>query len=549
MTSKASFHRQAIDLGLVLCFSFFFTASGLAQQDDRFDVLIRGGRIVDGAGNPWFRGDVAIRGDRIVAMGHLPRAMAKRTIDAAGQIVAPGFIDMHNHSRREMFEVPNGENYIRQGATTIIEGNDGSSPLPLKPFFEKIEQSKLAINCGSFIGHGSIRREVIGSVDRKATPQEMDQMRRLVKQGMEQGALGISSGLFYIPGAFAPTEELIELSKVAAEYGGIYISHMRDEAAGLLESVRETIEIGEKGGLPTQMTHHKAIGAANWGRSLDSLKRVEEARARGVDVSIDQYPYTASYTGTAALFPQWAQEGGREKLLARLKDPATRARIKADIAERIKLDRGGGDPKNVQLSLCDWDPGLDGKTLADVTRDRGREVTFENAAETAMEIQQAGGCKAVYHAMQEQDVERIMQYPGTMIASDGGILIFGKGVPHPRNYGTFPRVLGRYVREKRILRLEDAVRKMTSLPAQRVGLFDRGLLRPGMKADIAIFDPDKVIDRAQFGKPHQYAEGVSYVLVNGVLVLDNGKMTDARPGAVLYGAGRKANSQVDGPEV
>ncbi len=513
------------------------------QTVQAFDILIRNGRILDGAGNPWFRGDVGIRGDRIVALGHLPGASARRTIDARQQIVAPGFIDVHNHSREAMFEVPGGENFIRQGVTSIIEGNDGSSPIPLAPFFEKIEATHIAVNVGAFLGHGSVRREILGAADRKATPEELDQMRRLVRQGMEQGAMGLSTGLFYIPGAFAPTEEVVELARVAGQYGGMHISHMRDEAAGLLDSARETIRIGEEGGLPTQLTHHKAMGKANWGQTAESLKLVEEARRRGVDVSVDQYPYTASHTGTGALFPPWSQAGGREKMLERFQDPPTRARIKADVARRIEVDRGGGDPANIQFSHCDWDATLDGKTLADVTRARGREVNFENAAETVIEIQQAGGCQAVYHAMDEQDVVRVMQYPGTMIASDGGIHVFGEGVPHPRYYGTFPRVLGRYVREKGVLRLEDAVRKMTSLPAQRIGQFDRGLIRPGMKADVTIFDPDRIIDRAEFGNPHQYAEGVSYVLVNGVVVLDDAKMTPARPGQVLYGPGRKPKAQ------
>lgn len=531
-----SFAIKSLLVGLLV-----LGGSDLSAQTETYDTIIRNGRIIDGAGNPWFLGDVAIRGDEIVGVGKIGDAAAKHTIDAAGKIVAPGFIDVHNHSRRQMFRVPNGENFIRQGVTTVVEGNDGSSPVPLAPFFEKVKQTHLAVNFASFIGHGSVRRAVIGEEDRRATLEEMDRMKALVKEGMVQGALGLSSGLFYIPGAFASTEEVIELSKMAALHGGIYISHMRDESAGLLNSVRETIEIGEKGGLPTQLTHHKVIGAGNWGQSVETIQLVEAARKRGVDVSIDQYPYTASFTGSAALFPQWAQEGGHQKLLERLKNPATRRKIKAEVAQRIEVDRGGGDPQNVQLAFCEWDTTLNGKSLADVTRDRGRVSTFENAAETAIEIQQAGGCRAIYHAMNEQDVERIIQYPGTMIASDGGILVFKEGVPHPRNYGTFPRVLGQYVREKGLLRLEDALRKMTSLPAQRVQLFDRGLLRPGMKADISIFDEEKILDRAEFGKPHQYAEGISHVLVNGVVVLDNGKMSPARPGTVLYGPGRRVD--------
>ena len=533
-------HRLALAVLILFCIG---AAPVRAQSNQPFDVIIRNGRILDGAGNPWFRGDVGIRGDRITAVGSLRGATARRTIDAKQQIVAPGFIDVHNHSRRAMFETPNGENFIRQGVTSIIEGPDGSSPIPLGGFFEKVASTHIAVNVGAFIGHGSVRQEIIGMVDRDATPQELDQMRRLVRQAMEQGAMGMSSGLFYIPGNFAPTEELVELAKVAAEYGGIYTSHMRDESTGLLDSVRETIRIGEEGGLPTQITHHKATGRANWGQTAASLQLIEEARQRGVDVSVDQYPYTASHTGTGAIFPQWAQEGGHEQFLKRIADPATKARIKAEVAHLIDVDRGAGDPKNIQFAQCTWDSSLDGKTLADATRDRGREVNFENAAETAIEIQAAGGCRAIYHAMSEEDVVRVMQYPGTMIASDGAIHVFGEGVPHPRYYGTFPRVLARYVREKGILRLEDAVRRMTSLPAQRIGQFDRGLIRLAMKADVTIFDPDRIIDRSEFGDSHHYSEGVSYVLVNGVVVLDDGKMSGQRPGQVLMGPGRVVESQ------
>ena len=531
--------RRPIALGLFLLALSLSTPARIgAQETEPYDLLIRNGRIVDGAGNPWHRADIAVRDDRIAAIGRLGEVPAKRVIDANNHIVSPGFIDMHNHGRRGIFKVPTAENYIRQGVTSIIEGNDGGSPIPLREMFEKLEAADIAVNIGSFVGHGSIRREVIGNADRKATEEELDQMRRIARQAMQEGALGLSTGLFYVPGVFAPTEELVALGKIAAEYGGMHISHMRDEAGGLLDSVRETIEIGEKGGLPTQLTHHKAIGPPNWGDSTKTLQLVDEARARGVDVSIDQYPYTASSTGSAAIYPAWIQEGGREKMVARLKDPALKERITKETIHSIRTNRGGGDPSNVQFAFCKWDTSLNGKTLADVTRDRGREVTVENAATTAVEIEIAGGCKTVYHAMNEEDVARIMQYPGTMISSDGEIPVFGEGILHPRSYGTYPRVLGRYVREKGLLRLEDAVRKMTSLPAQRVGQFDRGLLRPGMKADITIFDEQRIIDRAEFGRPHQYAEGVLFVIVNGELVLDDGQITEARPGQVLYGPGR-----------
>jgi dihydroorotase/N-acyl-D-amino-acid deacylase len=310
---------------------------------------------------------------------------------------------------------------------------------------------------------------------------------------------------------------------------------MRDEAAGILTSVEETIRIGEEGRLPAQITHHKIIGTPNWGRSADTLRLVDEARGRGVDVTVDQYPYTASSTGTAALFPQWALAGGGPQFLARLQDPASRARIVGEIVGRIRFDRGGGDPKNVVMAYCPDQPELVGKDLGQITRERGREPTPENAAETAIEIQQKGGCSAVFHAIAESDLERILQYPFTMIGSDGEIPEFGRGAPHPRSYGTFARVLGRYVRERRVLRLEDAVRKMTSLPANRLGLADRGLLRPGMKADLAIFDPNTIADMATFAEPHQYAEGVRHVMVNGRFVLLDGKLTEERPGSVLYG--------------
>ncbi len=307
-----------------------------------------------------------------------------------------------------------------------------------------------------------------------------------------------------------------------------------------LNSVKETIAIGEIGGLPTQVTHHKIIGQANWGKSVETLQLIEEARRRGVDASLDQYPYTASSTGIqAALFPAWAQEGGRAPILARLQDPATRAKIKAEAARLIREERGGGDPKNVVLSRCDWDTSLAGKNLAEVARLRGAEPTVENAAEAGLWVVEKGGCQAVFHAISEPDLERILRYPGTMIGSDGEIPNFGKEAPHPRSYGTFARVLNVYVRERKTITLEDAVRKMTTLPAQRLGLADRGLLRPGMKADVAVFDPERVRDPATYEKPHQYAEGFSCVIVNGEIVFDGNAMTPARPGKVLYGPALK----------
>lgn len=508
-----------------------------AQQPASYDLIIRNARVLDGTGSPWYRADLAVRGDTIARIAIRIEAPAARTIDVRGQIAAPGFIDIHSHARAGIFAVPTAENYLRQGVTTIIEGPDGSSPIPLKPFLEKVAAARVTVNFGTFIGQGSVRDEVVGPVNRKATPDEVEKMRALVRGGMTEGAFGLSTGLFYVPGVFTPTAEVIELARVAGTMGGIHISHMREETSKVLDSVRETIEIGEKGGLPTQVTHHKIIGKANWGRTVDTLRLIDEARARGVDATLDQYPYTASATAIeSALVPAWALEGGSEATLKRIKDAGSRADILAETIRLLQEERGGGDPQNVQLSRCQWNPSLDGKRLGDVTKGRGLEPTFRNAADTVLWIVENGGCGGIYHAIDEQDLQRVLRHPATMIASDGGVPVFGQASPHPRSYGTFSRVLGRYVRELKVLTLEDAVRKMTSFPAQRLGLQDRGILREGMKADIALFDPATVRDRATFEQPHQYSEGVSLVLVNGEVVFENGAVTAARPGRILYGA-------------
>jgi dihydroorotase/N-acyl-D-amino-acid deacylase len=509
-------------------------AAAVAQN---YDIVIRNGRVVDGTGGPWHVVDVAIRGDRIAAMGQLAEARAGRVIDATGLVVSPGFIDIHSHARRGIVETPSAENYIRQGVTTAIEGPDGGSPLPIGEFLKQVGEVRPAINFGLMVGQGTVRSNVMGTVNRAATAPELERMEELVRQAMREGAFGLSTGLFYVPGNFTPTAEVVALARVAGESGGMHISHMREEASHVLDSVRETIRIGEEGHLPTQVTHHKIIGKANWGASRETLGAIEAARARGVDVTIDQYPYTASSTGTAALFPQWSLEGGARELNQRLDDPAVRARIKTEIARRIRDDRGGGDPKNVVMASCAHDASLAGKSLAKIADERGLTPTIENAAETAIDIQRKGGCQAVYHAIDEEDVERILRYPFTMVASDGGIPVFGEGVPHPRNYGTFARVLARYVREKHAITLEDAVRKMSSLVAARLGLTDRGILRPGMKADLAVFDAAAVQDKATFPEPHRYAAGFRHVLVNGKLTLFDGEMTGERGGTVLYGPG------------
>jgi dihydroorotase/N-acyl-D-amino-acid deacylase len=369
--------------------------------------------------------------------------------------------------------------------------------------------------------------------DRDPTPEELERMKQMVDQAMKEGAFGLSTGLKYVPGAFAKTEEVIALAAVAGRYGGIHISHMREEGLELIESVHETIRIGEEGILPTQITHHKVVGATMWGSSKKTLALVDEARARGVDVTLDQYPYTASSTSLSIIFPAWSLEGDQEQRLARLKDPEQRARIKEGVIHNIKLDRGGGHPSNIVVSRCSWDPSLNGKNLAEILELQGRTVSIEEAAELALELQEKGGVGGIFHAMNEEDVQRIMQYPHTMIASDGGIVAPGEGVPHPRNYAAFARVLGHYARDLGVLTFPDAVRKMSGLPAQRLGLKDRGVIREGAFADMAVLEVDEISDRAEFGNPHQYATGTVHVFVNGVGVIMEGEVTGARPGRAL----------------
>lgn len=512
---------------------------GLAQ--DRFDILIRGGHVIDGTGNPWYEADVGITGERIVRIGDLDGATAGTEIDATGLIVAPGFIDPHTHALNGIFQVPNAESALLQGVTTLTEGNDGSSPFPIDEHYREIEALGISPNWSVFVGQGTVRSLVIGEEDRDPTAAELQRMKDMIAEAMEDGALGISTGLFYVPGSFTSTEEVIELSRVAAQYGGIYISHMREEAYQLLDSVQETIRIGEEADIPVQMTHHKVIGVENFGASVDSLRMVDEARARGIDITIDQYPYTASQTGITALIPQWAQEGGREQMLARINSPETNRTIKDEVVAKILYDRGGGDPKNVFISRNSWDPTMAGKNLAELTMEAGMEPTPENAAEVVFDIVRGGGATAVYHAIGPDDVDRIMQHPATAIGSDGPIGVFGEGAPHPRQYGTFARVLGYYTRERGILTLEQAVRKMSSQTAIRLGIHDRGVVTEGYFADLAIFDADEISDRATFENPHQYATGMKYVLVNGEIVVRDGAHTGARPGKILYGPGYTDN--------
>jgi len=518
---------------LISSLIFVVPVSAQPAGDCLLTVILEGGSVYDGRGSEPQVADVGLLGDRIEAIGDLSHCAAGRRLDATGLAVVPGFVDIHSHGTRGVFDVPLAENLTRQGVTTAIGGPDGSSPYPIGEYLARLDATPSAVNFGLMVGHGTIRREVLGNVDRAPSTRELEAMSDMVADAMAEGAFGLSSGLKYPPGTYADTDEVIALARVAGEAGGIYISHMREEGLAVLDAVRETIRIGEEGGLPTQITHHKVLGAPMWGRSVDTLALIDEALARGVDVSLDQYPYTASSTGISILFPAWSLAGTREDLLARLDDPDARRRIRDGIVVNLRDDRGGDDPDNVVLARCGWDPSLNGMSLADVLTVQDREVSLTTAAELTMELQTEGGCSGIFHAMQEEDVRRIMQHPQTMIASDGGILAPGEGVPHPRNYGAFARVLGHYSRDEGVLGLPEAIRKMTSLPATRLDLVDRGVLEAGAYADVAVLDLDAVEAPATFKEPHQYSTGAVHVFVNGVAVILDGETTGTRPGRAL----------------
>jgi N-acyl-D-aspartate/D-glutamate deacylase len=504
-----------------------------------FDLLIRGGTIVDGTGAARFAGDVAVSGDRIVAVegpGILGAAGAADLIDAEGLIVAPGFIDHHAHVQTSIDRYPLAENFTRQGITTILASlHSGDQPWPFGEYLDSLE---VAPNIGFFAGHTWTRRRVLGNDNRAPTPTELDEMRTLVDQTMREGALGLATGLLYVPANFAETEEVIALAEVAARHGGIYVTHMRDEATGLLDSVAESIRIGREAGIPVQIQHHKAVGETQWGWSELTLEMIDSARAEGLDVTLDQYPYTASSTSSAVLFPQWALAGGRDDFAARIADPAQRAAIEEQMYEIFTRQRGGNDIARVQFRTVSSMPAYNGRTLADLARDRGMPMTVASGIALVIELQLQGGFSAIYHAMSEEDVTRIMRHPYSMFDTDGDNVSYGIGHPHPRSYGTFPRILGRYVRERGVISLEEAIRKMTSLSADQIGQSERGRIAEGMYADITVFDGDTIIDRATYTDPHQYSVGVLHVIVNGVPVMRDAALTGEKPGRVLRGPAR-----------
>ena len=523
--------------GLIFCLLKINNAileASLSRKEvsvESFDILILGGRVMDGTGNPWIREDIGIREGQIVAIGALEDASAERVIEANNLYVVPGFIDSHSHAAEGLSRdgLQQGQPMLAQGVTTVMINPDGGGVVDLVSQRAELEKNGLGVNVVQLIGHGSVRREVLGMEDRVPTPRELTRMSELVREGMLSGAFGLSSGLFYAPGSYAETEELIVLAKVVSEFGGVHTSHIRDESnysIGVVKAVQEIIEISETAELPGIVTHMKALGPDSWGKSVASTIEIDEARARGVEIFTDQYPYEASSTSvTGALIPRWAQVGGDAEMKKRIENTVTRTRLLTDVRENIRR-RGG--PASLQVSRFAPDQDLEGRNLETIAQ--RWDLSPEEAA---LALAGRSRTSLVSFNMSEADVAHIMRRPYTMTSSDGGLVAIGEGKPHPRNYGAFARKLSRYVFEKGIIEFEFAVRSMTSLPARVFRVPNRGVLREGAWADIAIFDPTLIKDTATYTEPHQLAKGMSYVLVNGVVVVDDGEFTSALPGKVL----------------
>ena len=529
---------------LIVFFSLLLPSNlSAVPESEQFDMVITNARIVDGTGNPWFRGSIGIKNGRIVKVGQFPffqfeasRASDPRVIDAHGQIVAPGFIDVHTHVE-DVYNNPKAENFIRMGVTSLITGNCGGSELDIKEFLGRIKTKPLAVNLATLVGHNTVRSKAMGLDDRPPTAEEQAKMDALVEQAMKDGAVGFSTGLEYLPGMFAKTNEIVELAKVAQKYGGVYATHMRNEGIDVKKSIAESLTIGEQANIPVEISHFKIADKNGWGQSGETLGMVRAAREKGMTVTVDQYSYTASSTNLDVRLPNWAVAGGRAEGRKRIADPETRKKIVEDMKKNLK-EKGFKDYNFAYVASYAPKPEFNGKNIAEIAKIARGKDKVDDQIDQILEMYDKGGAGMVYRTMSETDVKNIMREPFTMIASDSSVREFGVGNPHPRGYGNNARVLGHYVRDEKLITLEDAIRKMTSLPAQTFNLRDRGLIREGLAADLVIFDDAKIADLATFDKPHQYAVGISSVIVNGEMVYDGANMTGKMSGQALYGNGR-----------
>jgi N-acyl-D-amino-acid deacylase len=523
--------RPAAALAFAIAAAFTWTAAPSGQPAARYDVLIAGGTVIDGTGRGGVVTDVAIRDGRIAAVGRLPRSQAAQIVDAARLVVAPGFIDVHTHAD-DLVNRPAAANFVRMGVTTIVAGNCGTSALDVGTALSALRENPSALNFATLIGHNTVRAAVMGTDNRAPRAGELARMKSLVWKAMADGAVGFSTGLQYVPGTYAQTPEIIELARVSANAGGIYASHMRNEGTQLEQAVAETIHVGEMTGGRVEISHLKVDSPNRWGASEKALAMIDAARLKGIDVRADQYAYTAASSTLGIRFPSWALEGGQARIAERLNTPATWQKIKAEMRSML-LERGLDDLSFAVVAMYPADRSLNGLSMRQVALKRGGSDSADAQLEAAREMLLEGGASMVYHFMSDDDVNRIMRHPQVSVASDASVIAYGDGAPHPRGYGNNARVLGTYVRARHVLSLEEAIRKMTSLPATHFKLAGRGTIRAGYAADLVVFDPGAVADAATFEAPHAYATGVSYVFVNGVAVVKGGAQTDARPGQVI----------------
>jgi N-acyl-D-amino-acid deacylase len=517
------------------CIVFALFAQQLPAQQN-CDILIKDGKVIDGTGNGWYYADVAVKDGKIISIQKNCTLSAAKLIDAKGLIVAPGFIDVHTHVEGDEAKTPTADNFIYDGVTTVIAGNCGASNVDIGRYLQWLDSLRLSINVASLVGHNDIRKAVMGRANRDATEAELQQMEVLTEKAMKEGAVGLSTGLIYIPGTYTKTPEIVRLAKVAAKYNGVYATHMRDEGDSVTQAIEEALTIGREANIPVEISHFKLSGQQNWGRSNQTLPMIIDARKAGLDVTIDQYPYTASSTSLSTLLPDDILADGQDSIAARLSRPDIQSQVTAHIIKKLKNRK----LKHLSYAVVAYykaDTSLNGKSIEAINLLKGRKHKAKEEAVTVMDMMIQGGASMVFHGMGEPDVRSIMQYPFNMFASDASIRKFGQGAPHPRGYGTNARVLGKYVREEKVISLEEAVRRMTSLPAQKFHLKNIGLLREGMNADIVIFDETAVADKASFENPHQYSVGFIFVLVNGKLVVENSVHTGVRSGTALYGPG------------